>query len=422
MKIRPVRSLIVLLSFSFWINGCTQSERTHSQWWRGNLHTHSLWSDGDDYPEMIMDWYKAQGYHFVALSDHNILAEGDKWIDISQRADGLPILTAYEERFGTDWVDQKNEENAHLVRLKTLVEYRTLFEENGRFLIIKSEEITDSYESRPVHLNATNLSEFIAPQHGNSVFEVMQNNVEAVLAQREQTGRPMFPHLNHPNFGWAVTVEDIIRLEGEKFFEVYNGHPMVRNYGDETHLGTERMWDIILAERLSSGKEVMYGLATDDTHNYHTFSPERSNPGRGWVMVRSDQLTPASLITALEAGDFYATTGVMLDDIRHEENRIKIVIQAEDGISYTTRFVGTTRYYAPSVEEISGGERPHFTRRNSDDIGVILAEMEGNTPEYTLSGQEMYVRAVIRSSRVKANPYQEGDVETAWIQPFVFTP
>ena len=29
-----------------------------TKWHKGNLHTHSLWSDGDDYPEMIADWYK----------------------------------------------------------------------------------------------------------------------------------------------------------------------------------------------------------------------------------------------------------------------------------------------------------------------------------------------------------------------------
>ena len=25
------------------------------QWQKGNLHTHSFWSDGDDFPEMIID-------------------------------------------------------------------------------------------------------------------------------------------------------------------------------------------------------------------------------------------------------------------------------------------------------------------------------------------------------------------------------
>ena len=31
------------------------------RWWKGNLHTHSLWSDGDDFPEMVADWYKRHG-------------------------------------------------------------------------------------------------------------------------------------------------------------------------------------------------------------------------------------------------------------------------------------------------------------------------------------------------------------------------
>ncbi len=29
------------------------------QWFKGNLHTHSYWSDGDEFPEVIMDWYKS---------------------------------------------------------------------------------------------------------------------------------------------------------------------------------------------------------------------------------------------------------------------------------------------------------------------------------------------------------------------------
>ena len=33
------------------------------RWVKGNLHTHSLWSDGNDYPEMIVDWYARNGYH-----------------------------------------------------------------------------------------------------------------------------------------------------------------------------------------------------------------------------------------------------------------------------------------------------------------------------------------------------------------------
>jgi len=25
------------------------------RWWKGNLHTHTFWSDGDDFPEMVAE-------------------------------------------------------------------------------------------------------------------------------------------------------------------------------------------------------------------------------------------------------------------------------------------------------------------------------------------------------------------------------
>ncbi|HEX5831286.1 MAG TPA: hypothetical protein VFY16_09920, partial [Gemmatimonadaceae bacterium] len=43
------------------------------RWWKGNLHTHSLWSDGDGFPDMVADWYRERGYHFLSLTDHNVL-------------------------------------------------------------------------------------------------------------------------------------------------------------------------------------------------------------------------------------------------------------------------------------------------------------------------------------------------------------
>lgn len=46
------------------------------RWWKGNLHTHTLWSDGDDFPEMVAEWYRTRGYNFLALSDHNVLSQG----------------------------------------------------------------------------------------------------------------------------------------------------------------------------------------------------------------------------------------------------------------------------------------------------------------------------------------------------------
>ena len=49
------------------------------RWYRGNVHTHTLWSDGDSAPEAVVDWYAAHGYDFLVISDHNILPEGEFW-------------------------------------------------------------------------------------------------------------------------------------------------------------------------------------------------------------------------------------------------------------------------------------------------------------------------------------------------------
>jgi hypothetical protein len=162
-------------------------------------------------------------------------------------------------------------------------------------------------------------------EEGNSLkSEVLQNNIDAVINQRETTGIPMIPHVNHPNFGYAL---NMIALSGERFFEVYNGHPAVHNRGDSTHMSTEEMWDLINIAYLENNKPIMFGLATDDSHHYHTKGSQWSNAGRGWIMVRADELRPKSLIEAMEAGEFYASTGVELKELTLDKNKLFIEVK-----------------------------------------------------------------------------------------------
>lgn len=401
----------IVASLALLVSSCAQPrvESDSSEWRKGNLHTHSLWSDGDGFPEMVVDWYRASGYHFIALSDHNTLAEGEKYVSVSSVAP--QTVSDYQERFGSDWVERRVEGGDTLIRLRTLAEYRTLLETDD-FLIIQAEEITDRFESKPIHVNATNLAEVIPPQGGSSVRDVMQRNVDAVLDQRRRTGRSMFPHINHPNFGWAVTAEDIAALEGERFFEVYNGHPAVHNEGDSTHIGTDRMWDVILTDRLLHGRDILYGLAVDDAHHYHGWAHNLVNPGRGWIQVRSTVLSADSLIHAMETGDFYASTGVEVTDVRFTPDALQIEIQAENGVTYTTEFRGT-RMPAPDI----GTSIRADTDPTSIEVGALLARVNGSLARYEFTGNELYVRARVVSSRVKQNGYREGELEMAWIQP-----
>lgn len=395
-----------------------------ASWYRGNLHTHSLWSDGDEFPESVIDWYKSRGYDFVALSDHNTLGDdAARFVPVLEPGEppqpGAAIHRAFEtyrERFGDAWVEQRRRDGRTEVRLKTFAEYRALLEEKGVFLTLRSEEITSRFEDKPIHVNGTNLVELVEPRGGASVSEVMQNNVDAVLEQRRRTGQPMFPHINHPNYQWAIALEDMMALEGDRFFEVYNGHPLVHNEGTSEIQSTERMWDVLVSERLSENREIPWGLAVDDSHNYQEMGADKSNPGRGWVMVRAPRLDAESLIASMEAGDFYATSGVMLDEITSNETGMSLSIRGEQGVSYLTEFIGTRRGYDRAIEEVLPGDNGS-RRRYSLDIGVVLAEVAGPSAAYRFQGDELYVRARVSSSKLKENPYAPGEHERAWIQP-----
>ncbi len=418
-SILPLRLAVLAIALTLPVQA---QEPSGAKWYKGNLHTHSLWSDGNDFPEMICDWYKSRGYHFLALSDHNILSAGEKWIDESkaQTRDAIGGLARYRERFGDKWVETRDKDGKTEIRLKTLAEFRPLFEEREKFLLIQSEEITDSFQSLPIHVNATNLRDLIKPQGGNSLRETIANNLIAVENQSRATGQPMLAHLNHPNYGYAVTAEDMAAVLEEQFFEIYNGHPGVNQPGDKQHASMERMWDIANSLRIVEFKSPpLMGLATDDSHNY--FGTRGASPGRGWVMVRSEKLSAQSLIAALKAGEFYATSGIELSEVKFDaaKGQLSLAIVPQQGATYTTEFIGTligTDIASEPVRDDQGKE-VRATRRYSGQIGKVLGKVEGTRAEYQLTGDELYVRAVITSSLSPENPSRADQKAQAWTQP-----
>lgn len=391
------------------------------RWWRGNLHTHSLWSDGDDFPEMIAAWYLEHGYNFLALSDHNILSEGQRWVPVEKvlARGGKDVMAKYLRRYGPAWVETRGEEGTDKfeVRLKPLDEFRSLVEQSGKFLMIPSEEISDKAEGKPVHMNATNIRELIKPVGGATVRETMQNNLRLVLEHERESGREILPHLNHPNFGYGVTAEDLASVVAEKFFEIHNGHPGVNQLGDDKHPSVERIWDVANTIRIRSlDAPPLFGVATDDSHTYH--GKPGAHTGRGWVMVRSRYLTPEHLIRAMKAGDFYASSGVTLADLQLDRAHatIKIDIQPVAGETYRTDFVATLAPEAstgeqPSQQPLSlGGVKP-------EAVGIVVASTDKLHAEYRLTGKELYVRAIITSSASPDDPSYEGQKKQAWTQP-----
>jgi hypothetical protein len=391
-----------------------------ARWLKGNLHTHSLWSDGNDFPEMIAQWYRDQGYNFLALSDHNILSEGDKWLNVAEsKRQNLDVaVDKYRKRF-PDMFKTRQGAKGEEIRLSTLADVRKLVEKPGQFIMIQGEEITSNFPTTgadgkprrlPVHMNATNVAELVPPASGTSVRDIIRKNFQAAAEQAKRLDRPIITHLNHPNFQWGVTAEDLASVVEERYFEVYNGHPGTNTRGDATRPSTDKIWDIANTIRLAQlDAEPLFGLGTDDSHHYHTPGMNRSTPGRGWIMLRAKDLSVDSVMDGLQRGDFYASSGVTLRDAKYDPQSKTITIQIEpDGdATFTTNFVGTPKNFA------DGGKTP----LDSDAVGKTFASVTGTTATYKLTGGELYVRAVVNSSKPPAVPSYENQVAQAWTQP-----
>lgn len=397
------------------------AELPEPRWFKGNLHTHSLWSDGDQFPEMISDWYVQHGYNFLALTDHNILSQGQKWIPVAtaEKRGSKTVLQEYRARFGDAWVQTRGDAGTakHEVRLKPLNEFRHLVEQSGEFMLIQSEEISDRAEGKPLHINAANVAEKIEPAGGATMGEAIHNNLRALIAHELEHGREILPHLNHPNFHYAVTAQELGMATAERFYEVYNGHPGVNHLGDKDHPGVESIWDLVneLRVRHLASPPIM-GIATDDSHEYHGLPGSR--PGRGWVMVRSRYLTPDHIIAAMKRGDFYASSGVSLSDVQFdsESRTLSVEIATEPGVTYETTFVATLKP-DPAAKEANASAGLTGT-----PAVVTKSTSESPVQTYQLADGESCVRAVVTSSKDHPDPSYKSQKTQAWTQPAGWQP
>ena len=314
-----------------WPNG-RQSSPSVTTWYKGNTHTHTLNSDGDSTPDDVVRWYRSHGYRFLVLTDHNFLTS----------VDGLNALHGADEKF----------------------------------LVIRGEEVTDAFGGKPLHVNGLNLARQVEPQHGTSVLDTLQRTIDAIR------GADGVPHINHPNFRWAITPEELRQIRGNKLLEIFNGHPEVNNIGGGGVPGLEAVWDTLL-----TAGNLMYGIAVDDAHVFKDpGNPALSGPGRGWVMVRAPRLEARALLDALERGDFYASTGVTLADYQVTAQTMTVKVAATTFAKYRIQFIG------------SGGR--------------LLREVADASAEYSFTGNEGYVRAKVL----------ESNGLVAWCQPALVPP
>jgi hypothetical protein len=321
----------VLLTLAMVTGIAAQSPAGVERWYKGNTHTHTLNTDGQDVPYDVAKWYREHRYNFVVITDHEYITDIE------------PL-------------------NALLGR-------------TGSFLVISGQEVTDSSEGKPVHANGLGLTKVVMPSKLGTRVEALQKNIDNIRAAGG------IPQLNHPNFGWALSSAEIKQLKGLRLMEIYNGHPLVNNLGGGGLPSAEAIWD----ELLTAGM-LIYGIGDDDIHQLRSKGEAiEALPGQAWIYVRARELSSGAILSAIDNGDFYSSTGVELAEYRAGRDEVSIKIKATNYSRYRIQFIG------------SGGK--------------ILQESVEPSAVYTVKGNEGYVRVRVLESNGKV----------AWTQPVMLS-
>ena len=248
-----------------------------AKWYKGNTHVHTvLCGHADSTPEVVAQWYHDRGYNFLVLSEHN------KFID--------PSTVKLSGEIRED------------------------------FLLVPGEEITGGRNNGSIHFTAMNTSRLVPWDfRDKNRSKVMQNYVD----ETEKAGGTNI--LNHPIYSRTVQVHEITPVKNLYMFELYNAHPGVRNFGTAHLPSTEQLWDALLEKGM-----IMWGVSSDDAHKLQKWGEKENNPGRGWVMVQSDELTSDALTKAMLRGDFYSSSGVMLDKLVRGSSTIELSVNEEE--------------------------------------------------------------------------------------------
>ncbi|MDD3587546.1 MAG: hypothetical protein PHQ75_10230 [Thermoguttaceae bacterium] len=391
-------------------------------WYRGCLHTHSLWSDGTALPELVIQWYRDNGFAFMSLTDHTKLQFGEKWLPESKCPGQIGKA---KEKF-SDWMETRFANGKTEVRLHTISELMDRFNDPGKFLLIPGHEVNGSIGDRQLHMIAMNVTESIPFLREKSVKNSIAAIEKATVEQGQKSSRQVFSMVNHPEWvHFSVSPEDLIANPQMMFYEICNADSPPRPIGqyNKEFWNREKYYDVILAFRLAKGDPPIYVTATDDAHSY--FKPGAiASPGIGWVSVRSNRLTTPAILDAMNRGDFYATTGIELEDLRFDSKSgtFTVCVAAQKGVNYHIQFVGTKKNFSQKKIPMDYPKDQGFPARSgfkySSQIGQTFSEMDGPVASYILKPDDLYVRAIVTSNKkTKVPARNKPENEILWTQP-----
>lgn len=352
----PVRLLPVL---AMWRE--TRPRRTPLRYLKGATHVHTRHSgDSTTWPRDVIAHYDAAGYDFIVITDHNRITDPVA-SEIGKR--DLLVLPGIELTNNPPRCSPPPPQKDGRCRIHV----------NALFLRDFS---SHSPDERPIRHD----------WRARGTIERVELYQAAIDFARERDG---LIQLNHPTWHWGTDGALLAELgrRGVTLVEIANAGFAPWNPGTAEHPGTEAIWDAAL-----SAGVVMWGVASDDAHHYGKDEIARRRaagdrvypPGGGFVMVRA-RPTERSIRAAMARGDFYASSGVLLDRAEVDGGELVVEVAASERRATTITFIG--------------------------DGGQILSRVEGRSARFPLARTTTYVRAVVTA----------GDAR-AWVQPAFRSP
>jgi predicted metal-dependent phosphoesterase TrpH len=286
------------------------------RFWRGNLHTHSTRSDGVLSPEEVCRRYRAEGYDFLALTDHFVGAYAYPIVDtVPFRTEGFTTILGAELHSGAM--------------------------ANGELW----------------HILAVGLPADFAPSQSPDFHVHPGQETGAEIAARA-VAAGAFVAIAHPQWS-GLTLADARGITAAHAVEVYN-------HGCAA--GCDRPDGFGIADLLLSEGRRLTMIATDDAHFYE---PDHFG---GWVMVKAPENTPEALLKALKAGHFYSSQGPEIRGVHHLGDRIAVECSAAASVIVQGRGTGARAVHGPSMTR---AEVPLGRMAGSDWLRVTVVDAAG---------------------------------------------
>lgn len=312
----------------------------NKKWHKANLHCHTIHSDGYFTPEEIKKLYMEHGYSIVAFTDHECI------FDVSNLTDeNFVAITSTEYslmRLDRAANDTFREKGSKLDWRDVEVIHLNLFSKDPHNVIHPAASMENFSEYninkyKPNKIQCDGYTRHFSPE-----------SIQETIDRANKAG--FLVQFNHPN--WSLNTRDTyINLKGLWSLEILN-------YCTELETGADYCPNIY-DDMLRNGQRCFCSMG-DDNHN-HEGSMFGSFGGFNFIGV--DNLTYDEVLSAMEKGTFYCSSGPEIYSMYIDTEEKKVYVECSEAVSII--FDGYNRtfrnYYGENLTKADfkffGGEK-----------------------------------------------------------------